>query len=157
MCTEKNIIEQRYKELNSWFERYKKRSCFYYYACQITVILCSALTPIAMMIFKSDGNWGVAILPVIVVIVASIQTLFRFNETWVSRAEASERLKSEHTYYKSGLGTLYSSSLPEKEVLKNFLDKIEQINREERLSWASIQEKNRQLNNKTNKAIKSDA
>ncbi|SHE67059.1 DUF4231 domain-containing protein [Vibrio gazogenes] len=142
MSTGNQIVEKRYNDLLSWYEEHKKLSRCCYYLLQVTVILFSVLTPVVMLVDElSSISWLAGLLPAIAAIAASIQTLFKFNETWISRAEASERLKSEFVYYQSRIGPLYSSDLAEEKVTANFLDRIEQINRYERTLWVSIQEK----------------
>ena len=147
MSTPDQDVEERYHELLHWFEGHKSMSRISYYALQVIIIVFSALTPVIILIDVDDGNkWIEGLLPAIAAVAASMQTLFKFNETWVSRAEASERLKSEYVYFKSRIGSLYSSNLPKEKVLENFLNRIEQINRQERITWTSIREKSEQEN-----------
>ncbi|NAW56942.1 MULTISPECIES: DUF4231 domain-containing protein [unclassified Vibrio] len=137
-------VEERYWELLHWFDKHKTSSRVFYYLFQIITILFSALTPIVILAeLDAPYNLLEAVLPAMAAIAASIQALFKFNETWVSRAEASERLKSEFIYYKSRIGPLYSENITQNQVVGNFLDRIEEINRLERSVWVSIQEKSR--------------
>ena len=141
MNSRKDIIEERYQDLLSWYDKNKTNSRIFYYTFQVAVILCSALTPIVMIVVEPDELlWLKGLLPSIAAISASLLTLFKFNETWLSRAQASENLKSEYVFYKSRVGTLYSCDMPEDEAESNFLKRIEIINSAERTVWVSIRE-----------------
>ncbi|ELA3117903.1 DUF4231 domain-containing protein, partial [Vibrio vulnificus] len=137
-------VEERYFELLYWFDSHKKSSMVSYYFFQVVVILFSTITPVVILIDLGEGyKWLEGLLPAVAALAAGIQSLFKFNETWVSRAEASERLKSEFVYFKSRIGVLYDDTIHVDKAAENFLNRIEEINRLERNVWVTLQEKSR--------------
>lgn len=136
-------IEERYFDLLHWYESHKTTSRVSYYFFQILVILFSTLAPVILLIEIEGYRWLEGLFPAVAALAAGVQSLFKFNETWVSRAEASERLKSEYVYYKSRIGALYAEGVSNDQAAENFLNRIEEINRLERSVWVTLQEKSR--------------
>lgn len=134
------VVEERYRELLTWFERNKTRSMVAYQICQVTTIVLSALTPVIVVV--TDDKLAHALPPAVVAVAAAILSTFKFHETWLSRCEAAEALKSEYMRYLGQVGPDYivKGSGTEDQAIAAFIAKIETINEQERGVWKAARE-----------------
>ena len=93
-------------------ENTRRQTKYLYYILQIITIIFSAVTPIVVLIEKSNPNpswlkWLPVILPAIASIIASLSTSFPFEDTWLSSRKALESLEAEKEKFLLGVSPGY--------------------------------------------------
>ena len=83
-----------------------------YYVLQIVTIIFSAVTPILVLVEKSETSplwlkWLPVICPAIASIVASLSTSFPLEETWLSSRKAVDNLEAEKEKFLLGVTVGY--------------------------------------------------
>ena len=85
---------------------------FLYYALQIVTIIFSAVTPILVLVEKSETSpawlkWLPVILPAFASVIASLSTSIPLEETWLSSKKAVENLEAEKEKFLLAVTTGY--------------------------------------------------
>ncbi|MCL2923575.1 MAG: DUF4231 domain-containing protein [Trichodesmium sp. MAG_R04] len=92
-------------------DKTRRNTKYFYYVLQIITIIFSAVTPILVLIEKSNTTpllkWLPVILPAIASVIASISTSFPFEETWLSSRKALESLEAEKEKFLLGVSPGY--------------------------------------------------
>ncbi|MEB3339854.1 DUF4231 domain-containing protein [Okeania sp.] len=100
------------EELLERYRTLRVEARFFYYLLQITTIIFSAVTPILVLVEKSETapnwlKWLPVIFPAIAAIVASLSTAFSLEENYTSANEAIENLESEKNEFLLGVTAGY--------------------------------------------------
>lgn len=90
----------------------RRKTKYFYYVLQIITIIFSAVTPILVLIEKSNTTpvwlkWLPVILPAIASVIASLSTSFPFEDTWLSCKKALESLEAEKEKFLLGVSPGY--------------------------------------------------
>jgi hypothetical protein len=131
--------------------RYRMR--IYYILSQLSIALLTGVTPILILLKESDlvagqwFTWVTIVVPGLASIVASVSTIFHFQEEWVQSKTTAESLEAILQEYQVGVPDRFNVSAtkePEKtferkKALENLIIAVNQIHLKQMEVWASLQ------------------
>lgn len=136
--------------------RYRMR--MYYILSTLSIAILTGLTPILVLLGESElvtgqwFTWVTIIIPGLASIVASVSTVFHFQEEWVQSKTTAESLEAILQEYRVGVPDMFEinattepeKTLERKRALEKLIVLVNQIHLKQMESWASLQRKDNQ-------------
>ncbi len=126
-------VDGRYKSQVKWYSEKSSRNKKWYVGFQWGLIICSALTPI-LILLEPYSNLVPTIASVFVAIMATSLKTFKYQENWLSYRTIAESLKKEKHFYDAKLYEYADAS--DKEAL--FVERVEALISRENTKWIEI-------------------
>ena len=128
-----NYIEVRVDDQIKWYDRKSGWNKFYFHLFKVFEILFASILVLLSIFFKSSemlpyiaGSFGASIT-----IIASLQSIFKFQEKWTQYRSTSEILKNEKFIFLNLTGIYINIETPN----KLFVERIEFIIAKENSNW----------------------
>lgn len=141
----RNSAYQEAKESVKWIKTKKVLNRDLYYISQLSILILSALTTLAIGIEGGDKTWQL-ILSISVTFCSAVLVTFKFKDNWIRYSGAINKFEAETSNFALGIGKYANKD--KKEALEIFNRKIQDIKAEETEEWKrgmtteSIPEKN---------------
>ena len=133
--TEEEYFEQRLNDQLAWYEKKSGINKRLFMRFRATEIILALLIPFLTGFMNTEylvSKLIIGSLGVVVAAIASIMTLYKFQENWIEYRSTSESLKYEKFLYLTRSG-----DYKENATLQNFVERIESILSKENSRWAT--------------------
>jgi Protein of unknown function (DUF4231) len=148
-------------QLINYYEHNRYYSRRYYLFFQVSTIALTGLTPIIVLIDKSDAlkkslsgpwlqyiPWLVIIFPGLAALFATVSTIFPFQQDWIIAKKTSEQLEAVREEFIVGASDLFQVDMSDKvkgikqrkKALENFVIKVNEIHLKHLDNWSNIQD-----------------
>jgi hypothetical protein len=136
--TEEEYLKQRVEEGIKWYSRKSSYNKKMFRQLRIIEIVAAAFIPVLAGFVSKVGrlDYLIAALGLVVVIVAGVISLFRFNETWTNYRTTAESLKNEKYLF-----ITKSDPYHTKEAFSLFVQRIETLISSENKNWFQYQKR----------------
>ncbi|UCC19838.1 MAG: DUF4231 domain-containing protein [Promethearchaeota archaeon] len=129
-------LKERYKNQISWYEKRSKSCKNWFRYLEIVLIICSAMTPILIVIdYISEAfttlRWISILTSVLTVVLASLIRTFKFQEHWINYRTTVELLKKEQYYFKANANEY--GTVQDKKAL--FVKRVENLISQAHTKW----------------------
>ena len=129
-------LKERYHNQIEWYDKKSLYNQKWYKRFQLGLIIFSALTPVLIAIDLCMSNypllkWVPIIASIIVAVLVSSLSTFKFQENWINYRTTCETLKKEIYFYNSGAGDYANTN--DKECL--FCERVESLTSRENTLW----------------------
>ncbi|NJN24244.1 MAG: DUF4231 domain-containing protein [Acaryochloridaceae cyanobacterium RL_2_7] len=137
----------------------------YYIVSQLLIAVLSGLTPILVLIDRATTlketmaetlqvilSWAMIIVPGIAAILATMSTVFNFQQEWVQAKKTAESLEAIREEFMIGASPQYRITAHDpqqkheqrKRALENFIIKVNELHLQQVNRWASLQKTDEQ-------------
>jgi Protein of unknown function (DUF4231) len=137
MDDEMNARERALVEYNEVYKVYKeghKSAHFWYSFFKILALISIAGAPAIVIALPSDwagSKWIGAVASAIGGVCSSLLLQFDWHGTWIRHANAGAELEAERRSFMSNT---------EPDAVAHFIQRINEINRDERLNWVGVED-----------------
>jgi hypothetical protein len=154
MARAERYLDDHLKKQRQWYSEKASAHKDWSQRLGLAVIVCGALVTFAQ-VFAGTLPLVIpavtAALGAAVALLAGIQRIWKFDESWISYRRASEQMKREHRLYINNAGP-YRTAADEEEAYQRFVENIEAIIAEEQqIYWKSRTDTERKDDGANNK------
>ena len=144
-------------DLIEYYNGTRHRMRLYFIASQVSIALLTGVTPVLILIEQSklfgeagppsELKWAMFIVPAVASIIATVSTIFHFEETWIQSKTTAESLEAKLQEYMVGSSDLFRISedneklkiRQRKRALDNLIMTFNGIHLKQMNTWASMQ------------------
>lgn len=134
-----DYLRNRYEKQIAWYSNKSALNKRWFLGVGVYIVIVSIVIPIFMLVLDTSflaTKLFIVVLSSTVAIATGINSLFKFQDNWISYRTTSETLKKEKSFYLGSVGDYAQAS--DKDAL--FIERVEATISRENSLWLTVQQ-----------------